>query len=164
MTPATYQALAMRTANASLSQRDRLWEAAAGITAESCELLAAKTQVDRIKEIGDVCWYLASLCAVTCHPFTPIWMVPHPMPFSGDVSAKEVAINAGKLTDHLKKHLSHGHPLDLDAHMHPLAAAILGEAWYLHTEIGAIFAANVAKLRRRYPDGFSSAASMERET
>ena len=163
MTPADYLADARRTVNPALSPRDRLWESAVGMVSESCELLVATSQVERIDELGDVCWYLASLCIVADYPFTPIWMVPHPKLPSRAMASNSILPAAGKLADHIKKHLAQGHPLDLDAYLYPLTSAILGDAWRLNRDIGQIFAANVAKRARRYPDGFTSAASVGRK-
>ena len=72
---------------------------------------------------------------------------------------------AGEVAEHVKKHLFHGTPLDRDA-----VAKELGDClWYLAALAGAIGAtlddvasANVEKLRRRYPGGFSAEASRNR--
>lgn len=69
---------------------------------------------------------------------------------------------AGEVAEHVKKHLFHGAPLDRDA-----VAKELGDVlWYvaalagaLDLSLGDVGARNVEKLRRRYPDGFSEAAS-----
>ena len=68
-----------------------------------------------------------------------------------------VAGEAGELANIIKKHVSHGHLLDLD-HIKEEAGDVL---WYL-AEIAAaldmtleeVALANIAKLKRRYPDGF----------
>ena len=72
---------------------------------------------------------------------------------------------AGEVAEHVKKHLFHGTPLDRDA-----VAKELGDClWYLAALAGAIGAtlddvasANVEKLRRRYPEGFSEERSLNR--
>lgn len=76
-----------------------------------------------------------------------------------------VAGEAGEVADLFKKHLFHGHALDVGK-----ATKELGDVlWYvavLAQRIGVplseVADANVAKLRARYPDGFSSERSKNR--
>jgi len=163
MTPADYLADARRTINPALSPRDRLWESAVGMATEAAELLGAETDHKRVKELGDVCWYIASFCDVTGTDFGVIWKAPPLMPFSVTVSARDVVVTAGMLADHIKKHLTQGHDLSQSPYLLALISAVKGEAWRLNRDIGQIFAANVAKRARRYPDGFTSAASVGRK-
>lgn len=72
---------------------------------------------------------------------------------------------AGEFADTVKKHLFHGHPLDRDALIKELGDVL----WYvalacdtLDISLGAVMAANIEKLRRRYPEGFSSERSQQR--
>ena len=86
---------------------------------------------------------------------------------------KDVLINgvmglcgeSGEAIDIVKKWLAQGHELDRDA----LAKELGDIAWYLAETAYAleipledIFAANIDKLKRRYPEGFSEARSRER--
>lgn len=80
-------------------------------------------------------------------------------------AALGLAGEAGEAADALKKHLFHGHPLDADA----VAKEIGDVLWYaaaVCTSIGVdlddVAARNVAKLRARYPEGFSEDASRNR--
>jgi NTP pyrophosphatase (non-canonical NTP hydrolase) len=76
-----------------------------------------------------------------------------------------LAGEAGEVIDHLKKHVGHDHELDREK-----VAKELGDVlWYvaaiatsLGLELDQVVAANVEKLRKRYPDGFSSEASRSR--
>lgn len=72
---------------------------------------------------------------------------------------------AGEAIDIVKKHLAQGHELDREA--------LLGElgdvAWYLaetacalDADLEGVLAANIEKLRRRYPRGFDAARSVNR--
>lgn len=73
---------------------------------------------------------------------------------------------AGEAIDILKKHLFQGHDLDREH----LAKELGDAAWYLAVSADAlgysledILAMNVEKLRDRYPDGFESERSVNRE-
>lgn len=90
------------------------------------------------------------------------------------LSTTEVLSNAvmglcgesGEAIDLVKKHLFQGHELDREA-----MATELGDiAWYLaeaatalELDLDDILEANIAKLRRRYPEGFSAERSINRE-
>jgi NTP pyrophosphatase (non-canonical NTP hydrolase) len=72
---------------------------------------------------------------------------------------------AGEWADTLKKHVFHDHPLDEAA----LSKELGDVLWYvalacdaLGLELGDVMAENIAKLRRRYPEGFSSERSLHR--
>ena len=73
----------------------------------------------------------------------------------------------GEIAGPLKKHLWHGHELDL-AHVQEEIGDLM---WYLATLCNALALSlsetlirNVEKVARRYPDGFSSARSIHRAT
>ena len=90
-----------------------------------------------------------------------------------ELSKRDVLINSvmglcgesGEAIDIVKKWMAHGHELD-KAHL----AKELGDiAWYLaeaatalDMELEDILAANIEKLKKRYPDGFSSERSRTR--
>ena len=72
---------------------------------------------------------------------------------------------AGEVAEHVKKHLFHATPLDRDAVVKELGDCL----WYVAALAGVVGASldeigerNIEKLRRRYPDGFSHAASRDR--
>lgn len=72
---------------------------------------------------------------------------------------------AGEAIDLVKKHLAQGHDLDRDALLKELGDV----AWYLAETAYALDATldevaqrNLEKLQKRYPHGFSTAASQER--
>jgi NTP pyrophosphatase (non-canonical NTP hydrolase) len=76
-----------------------------------------------------------------------------------------IAGEGGEIADYLKKVVFHGHPLD-----HAKLADELGDVlWYLAAlasttglSLDAIAEGNIAKLRRRYPEGFSHSDSLRR--
>lgn len=82
-------------------------------------------------------------------------------------AALGLAGEAGEAADMLKKHLFHDHPLD--------RAKLVGELgdvlWYLATlattlgvTLDEVASGNVAKLRARYPAGFSADKSINRDS
>ncbi|HYD53183.1 MAG TPA: nucleoside triphosphate pyrophosphohydrolase family protein, partial [Gemmatimonadaceae bacterium] len=81
-------------------------------------------------------------------------------------AAAGLAEEGGEVLSLVRKHRFQGHPLDRDR-----LAKELGDAlWCLATvarsaglTLAGVAAANVEKLRRRYPDGYSDDASLERE-
>jgi len=75
---------------------------------------------------------------------------------------------AGEIADHVKKVMFHGHPLD-DATRDKIAREIGDILWYcamgargLGLGLGEIAEMNVEKLKKRYPEGFSSDRSLNR--
>ncbi len=72
---------------------------------------------------------------------------------------------SGEVSDIIKKYLYHGHELKKDELIKELGDV----AWYLAEAATAldvsledIFTANIEKLKRRYPEGFSCEASINR--
>lgn len=81
-------------------------------------------------------------------------------------AALGLAGESGEVCDLLKKHLMQGHALDETK----LAEELGDLLWYvalacdtLELPLGVVMERNVAKLRRRYPDGFSSERSVNRK-
>ena len=73
---------------------------------------------------------------------------------------------AGEVAEHIKKHVGHGHTLDIAALNKELGdvlwyLAVLADA--LNMELADIAKANIAKLKARYPAGFSSERSINRD-
>ncbi len=73
---------------------------------------------------------------------------------------------AGEVAEHIKKHFRHGHGLD-EVHLQAELGDVL---WYaavladvLGLDLGRVASGNVAKLKARYPDGFSEERSRTRE-
>ncbi|HVF39442.1 MAG TPA: nucleoside triphosphate pyrophosphohydrolase family protein [Gemmatimonadaceae bacterium] len=75
---------------------------------------------------------------------------------------------SGEIADHVKKVMFHGHPLD-DATRDKIAKEIGDILWYcamgargIGLGLGEIATMNVQKLKRRYPEGFSTDRSLTR--
>ncbi len=83
-------------------------------------------------------------------------------------AALGLAGESGEIADHVKKIMFHGHPLD-DATRDKIAKEIGDILWYcaigakgIGLGLGEIAQMNVQKLRKRYPEGFSSENSLNR--
>lgn len=81
------------------------------------------------------------------------------------LGALGLAGEAGEAVEIVKKHLYHGAELDLDKLTKELGDAL----WYVAAlaagagiDLGTVAEVNIAKLRTRYPEGFSAEASAAR--
>ena len=90
-----------------------------------------------------------------------------------ELSKKDVLINSvmglcgesGEAIDIVKKWLAHGHELDkehLKKELGDIAWYLAEAATALDTDLEDILQANIDKLKRRYPEGFSTANSVNR--
>ena len=90
-----------------------------------------------------------------------------------DLDKKDVLINAvmglcgesGETIDIVKKHLFQGHTLDqekLKKELGDIAWYLAEAATALDVDLEEIFAANIEKLKKRYPEGFDTARSVNR--
>ena len=90
-----------------------------------------------------------------------------------ELTPRDVLINgvmglcgeSGEAIDIVKKHLYQGHPLDREALIKELGDI----AWYLaetatalDVSLEEVMARNIEKLKKRYPEGFSSEQSQRR--
>ena len=76
-----------------------------------------------------------------------------------------VAGEAGEVADLIKKHLGHGHALDRDKLRKELGDVLWYVAGIAHLHgmpLSEVATANIVKLQARYPNGFSSEASINR--
>lgn len=91
-----------------------------------------------------------------------------------ELDEKDVLINgvmglcgeSGEVIDIVKKHLAQGHELDKEKIIKELGDV----AWYmaeiatvLGVELEDVFVQNIEKLKKRYPEGFSTEKSINRE-
>lgn len=113
------------------------------ITFADFQQASTRTLKDRALRVGD-------------HPATSEALV---------LGALGLAGEAGEAVEHVKKHVFHSRPLDREA----LAKEIGDVLWYLSAlatgaglDLGACAEGNIEKLRKRYPDGFTPQASVER--
>lgn len=76
-----------------------------------------------------------------------------------------VAGEAGEVADLVKKYIGHGHPLDVEKLKLELGDVlwyVAGLASVIGVTLSEVANANIAKLEKRYPNGFSTEASMNR--
>jgi len=85
-----------------------------------------------------------------------------------DASALGLSGESGEIADHVKKILYHGHPLD-DETRDKIAKELGDILWYcalgakgIGMSLAEIAVMNVAKLEKRYPEGFSTENSLNR--
>ena len=91
-----------------------------------------------------------------------------------DLNGRELLINSvmglcgesGEVIDLVKKHVSHGHSLNREKLIDELGDV----AWYLaecatalDVTLEEVLLHNIEKLKKRYPEGFSSERSINRE-
>ena len=96
------------------------------------------------------------------------------MTLNKDLTKKEALVNsvmglngeAGEVIDLVKKHLFHGHVLNKEELIKELGdvAWYLAEAAYaLDIDLETILKLNIEKLKKRYPEGFSTKNSINRK-
>jgi NTP pyrophosphatase (non-canonical NTP hydrolase) len=165
-----YSKLAMRTAPENVTRKDRVVTAALGICGELAEMADMQRlgKPDQIsKEAGDVCWYLA-LGGLT--DFVPV--KPHE---DFKVWADDAGFNTlllrlmtlgGLYAEQVKKYTKQGHAWT-DGPPHAMLQSIATDLHlflFLHNiKFEDVLVENIDKLKKRYPEGFSSERSVYRE-
>lgn len=153
-----YQRLAQVTRNKALVGDIRLATAALGLAGEVAELADETNLVDVVKELGDVCWYVAEIADNFDVKLANV------IPGRSD---KSMVVDAGLVVDAIKKIVGHGHPKDFET-----IRIKLGRVWG-HVEktcdaagvsLSDVLEKNIAKLAARYPEGFATARSIHRES
>ena len=72
---------------------------------------------------------------------------------------------SGEVVDHIKKHVFHGHDLDVEEIKNELGDVmhyVAGLASMCGISLESAASSNIVKLQQRYPKGFSSEASINR--
>ena len=81
------------------------------------------------------------------------------------LAALGIAGESGEVVDHIKKIVYHDHPIDYDALTKEIGDLMWYVAYLLDTldiPLDDVLAANIEKLKARYPDGFSQERSRNR--
>lgn len=156
----------------------------AGEVGEFVELLNEDSSIGDIKkEAGDVLWYLATISHIVpdlslesvlqadefdeieewiCREF-PFDMPNIPGVLSGTI--RELNCDTAKLCDMVKKHVHQGHSLDmyeLEEAMRGVFITLAYTCLFYGISLKDVAQKNIDKLMKRYPDGFSPEASINR--
>jgi NTP pyrophosphatase (non-canonical NTP hydrolase) len=183
MTLAEYQSLSARTAAMEVPHNIRQATFALGLVCEATEVMELFLDFQNgapdpellIKELGDVLWYTSGLCTEHEMDLTQICgltieqaeMRAAFQGLSQDTRrlVRLLVVRAGKVADFMKKVVGHGHDLDKKRVAEGLQDVFLSLCAICVDQgisLGNVAAANVAKLKVRYPEGFSSEASINR--
>lgn len=143
-----------------------------GICGEVAEIVkimnSPMTDESRAKlksEGGDVNWYAAALCTLHKYEFSEVFpseLQPYPPGLSSD----KMVIAAGEIADYIKKVVAHGHKLELDkifTQLQDLLANLVVLLTFYGFDYDEVLWGNIAKLEKRYPNGFERARSINRE-
>jgi NTP pyrophosphatase (non-canonical NTP hydrolase) len=172
-----YQQLAGRTAAMDVSKAIRQATFALGLTCEAGEV-AELYMIDTgrqfatlPKELGDVLWYAAALCTENGLKMTDVTGLEDIASWQEHCYEKpmldtRLVVEAAKVGDYMKKVIGHGHELDEQRLVSGLMK-VMGAVGDLATAHGLrvadIATANIDKLRKRYPDGFTTERSINRD-
>ncbi len=161
-----YQKLAIRTLPPADHPGGHISTLALGLAGEAAECAVAMNvgNFDKIiKEIGDVYWYIATIM----YRYN-IQDDPNKATFvegAGSTRREQIMVYGGLAADMVKKHTGHLHKLDVDAlagFVLAVKAALDEIVWCNGFSFEVIALRNDAKLRLRFPDGFTSEASINR--
>ncbi len=142
-----------------------------GLVGECIELfslyLAETVNRDDVKkEIGDVLWYLAMLMPITGVTEKDLELAIERTRKYPTNTARQIVKSAGQFTERVKKVVFHGHQRD-ETTFKFLLMEIYCLLCFLITMEGLtltdVLTTNVEKLKKRYPDGFSTENSISRK-
>jgi len=162
VTPADYHRLAARTRIPDQTRTEALSNGGLKLSGEAAEVLETMfsdvpaTRADKIAELGDVCWYIALIADTLGADADHLWRNYDPIAvFTWYNAAIRLSVAAGNTSEAIGKHLHHRK--DKALVLPPLSrtiAAVHACADVLTVPIEDVWAANVAKLKARWPDGF----------
>lgn len=130
-----------------------------------------------IKELGDVTWYVALICYVHYIAFEDLTLSDDMLMEFGmrnslatpislvQWNGKELLFAAKGVSEYAKKAVFHQHPVNTRELEHLLGRVVKRVqriALALDTTIEDVLAKNIDKLKIRYPERFTSAASMNK--
>lgn len=155
-----YQKLAQRTSSTTTA-RDKLINGALGLCGEVSEYLFEKLFVEeRMKEAGDIMWYVAEIAAGMGKTIADAANIENAGEWNGGMF-----YDAGDIADAIKKHVYQGH--DIDAHailcsLNRIMIMIATRVPDFGYSMDDILRGNVEKLLKRYPNGFEADRSIHR--
>ena len=162
MTFLEYQKLAIRTLPPATEPGGRLETLALGFTGEPAEYMCAKGRKGRIKEMGDCFWYLASIMYRynNFKGIKPVLRIKSRLPWTTNL-----LIATGLAGDIIKKHTGHLHAINVQRladYVHTAKVCMERICKAEGIDLAEVWNGNIAKLRKRYPDGFTVEASINR--
>jgi len=149
-----YIELAMRTC----APGDILLHSALGMTTEIIEVAMAPDEANLKEEMGDVMWYVA----IGCHHFGVTLTAAIEAAPDSDRGGLEIV---GDYVNHLKRLIFYGKPVPEQAMVGLLGELIVGlqeTCGEYSFDFKAILEANIAKLRKRFPDKFTEGNALNR--
>jgi hypothetical protein len=184
MTPTEYQQLVLQTCGTT-DKCDMIVTAALAFAGESAEILESYRKRGQLSldEIGDILWYITTFTTAIDYSIDSLFISP-PLSFAVSSQDGEQALEliiklmclAGNIADHIKKWQFHGHTLNTSLMYLCLYAMISlltelckqipkSETFFVRKTctLEDAMIQNIEKLKRRYPDGFSSKRSIYRE-
>lgn len=155
-----YIELALRTE--SKESNDRLLHATLGLTTECVEVLLSTSEVNLKEELGDICWYLAIICDLFDLTFEELVLLADQSRIKDD-PVKAMVYAVGEINNLQKRAIFYKRDLDPVVFCKH-AGTILGAILTNEDEISLddLQQANIAKLTRRYPGGFTQEAEAVR--
>lgn len=168
MTLDEYQVAAIRTMDSANRTREQnLVNCGLGLAGEAAELYSASvyTPESVAKEMGDVLWYVAATARLLGVRMSELSIDNLPIEF-GIYELAALFVHAGQAADVIKKHISHGHALDASRLRLELSYVLYymdATVWISGKSLAQISEMNIRKLEARYPNGFSTEASIARK-
>lgn len=164
-----YQALARRTQNKELTDGQKLNHSLIGLAAETLEVvgLGEEQRDDILEEAGDVCWMLAEYCDMIGLEMPVVTVMNTMIEESIDINEATSIMVFGVmklLSTHQKSY--QGHEIDgaeIISSVHIILSGIKFMAESLESSLTEVMHCNIAKLEKRYPDGFDADRSRNRE-
>lgn len=139
-----------------------------GETGEVCRIagLRSPSSPRLVDEIGDVVWYLAALCTKIGRNLGDFPRRSFDLRWS-DLESLALCLSAevGTAVDMVKKGVFHQHGINPDALWYRLVEVFCildAMCVKIGVSLDEVMQANIDKLRKRYPDGYSAEASKNR--
>lgn len=169
-----YQKGCARTMNLELSEQDAILNYVLGMAGEMGELasLGDAHAEKRFMELGDCFWYAAALAKTLGVPFSAIsYATPHYTYSSKVLTTVKDVIHRGLVLacvtlDELKKvrfHKAPYSPETLRTFLDEYVQVLFSVAYIFGYKVPDILAANIVKLRVRYPSNFNADDSLNRD-
>lgn len=143
---------------------DMLLNGGLGLGEEYIEYIQATTLEEKLKEAGDLCWYFASVIyGALFLSGNNVYGLDDLAKHLSDMDSVDpdwmLMDSIRAVIASIKKHKFQGHDLDLD----DLITQSVSGISILERRHNGAMTQNIAKLFKRYPEGFTSIASINRE-